>query len=301
MTFPALSVSYVACVRPPGGRVPTLRRDTTWGELAEALTRRPRVRADVVRDDPADEKAARARHLPAWSPATFDPGWRSSVNATALSCIVLDHDDGAPLDLARRTWGAWAHVAHTSWSHEEASPRWRVVVPLARPVAAALWPRVWAWAHARAGGRADPACKDAARLYYMPALRGPDAPWEAFTHDGPPLDLDALDLPPLDLPPLDRPPARRPAPRVRDPGTHVGRMLARLYAGRRDVRERVAHALGADVTGAPLRADRVTCPRCGDASVWWYIEPGRMAGAACKHRNTCGWTGPLADLDPDRL
>ena len=302
MTFPALAVSYVACVRPPGGRVPTVRRDTTWPALADALTRPPPVRADVVRDDPEDEKDARAGLLPAWSPATFDPAWRLNVNARAVSCLVLDHDDGAPLDLARRTWAPWAHAVHTSWSHASNAPRYRVVVPLARPCPVDTWPRVWAWAHDRTGGTADPACKDASRLYYLPALRTPDAPWEAWVHDGPPLDLAALDL---DAVEAVRRPARpaRPAgpPRSNRPATRTGRLLWRLYASNRDARERVALALGAEVTGTPPRADRVTCPSCGRPSVWWWIEPGPMAGAACKHRNTCGWHGSLADLDPDTL
>jgi len=301
VTFPALAVSYVACVRPPGGRVPTVRRDTTWPALADALTRPPPVRDDVVRGDPKDEKDARAGLLPAWSPATFDPAWRLNVNARDVSALVLDYDDGTPIEQARETWGRWAYALHTSWSHTDAAPRFRVVVPLATPCPAARWPRVWRWAADRAP-EIDPACKDASRLYYLPAVASDLSPWHAETGDGDPLDLDPAALP--DPAPDTRP--RKPAPtrtahpvrtrRAPLPDDTRLRELGRLLRSDRGAREHLARSLGAEVTGSPPRADRVTCPACGRPSVWWWIEPGPMAGAACKHRHTCGWRGSLADL-----
>lgn len=289
MTFPALAVSAFRHARDPW---PT-RHAVRWGELAARLTRYD------LRDDVTDKA-----ELPAWSPCVFRDGERRGVaSAVEVSALVLDYDDGTPIARARETWGRWAYALHTSWSHTDAAPRFRVVVPLATPCPAARWPRVWRWAAERAP-EIDPACKDASRIYFLPAVASDLSPWHAETGDGDPLDLDPDTLP--DPAPDTR--ARKPAPtraarpvRTPRPATRTGRQLARMYATRRDVRERVALALGARIMGTPPRAEGIVCPSCGRPSVWFYIDPGPQSWAECDHERSCGWRGPLADLDPDTL
>lgn len=255
-------------------------RSTTVAGLVGALTRFPQI--------PTTNKLA----LPAWSPARFAPGRPRCAEAVLdLSCLVLDYDQGAP-DAALSAWVGLIAVAHSTWSHTEASPRFRVVVPLARPIPAARWARAWAWAITRAP-EADVACKDASRLYFRPAVPSADAPRFSRVQVGDLLDLLSL---------LPEGPEPAPAAALRPPLV----VPARLRRHAIDVRlahdpasrERVASEVGASLAGEGChrRASGVTCPACGRASVWFYLSPERLRRARCNHRNTCGWTGPLDEL-----
>lgn len=280
-------ISAFAHARAPWPR----RAAPDWPRLVARMTD-VRPRPDVT-DKPS---------LPAWSPATFARGKaRSRAAAEALSCLVLDYDDGTPIADAHATWADWPHVLHTSWSHRPEHPKFRVVVPLERPVRAALWPRVWAWALQRAP-QIDRKCKDASRIYFLPARPSAEAPFEVLVHDEP-SRLLTLD------------PERMPkAPEERPASTPTHQRLVRPRGARRalqhelkrspDARRRVAGVLGAEVRGegAQAVAKGAVCPQCGRPSVWWPIEPERMQGARCDHRNSCGWRGWLDHLvGEDRL
>lgn len=83
--------------------------------------------------------------LPCWAPATFKPGARrNSKGVTELSCLVLDYDDGTDPESASAIWESWFHILHTSWSHTDERPRFRLVLPLASPCPIGFWPRLWA-------------------------------------------------------------------------------------------------------------------------------------------------------------
>lgn len=131
------------------------------------------------------------RDTPAWSPARFE-GSATDRAAVELSALVLDFD-GADPDAASARWQAYRHVMHSTMSSTPASPRFRLVLPLARPVPAAYWRRVWAWAAER-DSDIDPTCKNAGRVYFLPATTGIH-PHFARRNPGPLLDLDAAALP----------------------------------------------------------------------------------------------------------
>lgn len=230
------------------------------------------------------------RMLPAWSPARFADGEnRRSEAVIALSCLVLDLDD-ADADVVHADWLEFLHVLHTTWSHGPDAPRWRLVVPLARPIPVARWDAAWRWAVARTP--ADRVCRDPGRLYFLPALGAPDQPHEASLHIAPLLDLLAIapEAPSQELVTL-RKPIRVPA-RLR--GTVVRRRVARDPA----TRERIAMSLGAKLAGAgeQQRAEDLSCPMCGRPSVWFWLAPRAASFARCQHRNSCGWTGSLSEL-----
>ncbi len=251
------------------------------GGLVRALTTFP-VRAVT------DKRA-----LPAWSPAIYAPGApRRADTVRAVSCLVLDVDDGDP-DAAFAPWPGALAVMHTTWSHRPEAPRFRLVLPLARPVPADRWGLAWAWAAARAPG-ADPACKDPSRLYFRPALPGADAPHAARVQAGALLDLVG-ELP--EEPPPRHPPAAARAV-VRVPARLRDHAVATRLAHDPTTRERIAEAAGASVVGlgADRRATHAPCPACGRPSVWFYLEPRRLRGARCNHRQTCGWEGALDAL-----
>ena len=125
-----------------------------------------------------------------WSPTVYAAdATRGNGGVLALTALPLDFDGVEP------PWPlleGWEYAAHTTQSHAPAGPRWRVVLPLAWPVAAAAWPAIWARARRFLAPGVDEACKDAARCYYLPSCR-PGAPRESRRRSG--RWIDPADLP----------------------------------------------------------------------------------------------------------
>lgn len=268
-------------------------RAWTWAALREALGTFRVVQG-------VDDK----RTLPAWSPAIVGEGQRrANDNVQAVSCIVLDYDDGTSLDAALGPWLDWPCAWHTSWSHTDDVPRFRLVVPLDRPVPARAWRWVWAWAAARAAGGIDGACKDASRLYFLPAVKSADAPRWAGYHDpgGWLCDPDWHLASEEALARAGRAPeavASREEYRRTRPAVvgAQGATAALRDALRRDpvARQRAGEELGARMVAEAARGIR--CPRCGRNSVWFPIAPDGAGGARCNHQNSCGWYGWVDEL-----
>ena len=261
----------------------------------------PEDRCTAIR---AAAEAARDRvrrgtktRLPCWSPVTCHPASTRGVPAVHhVTCLVLDYDDGTTIDAAMAPWADWPLLVATTWSHSVEAPRFRVVLVLGRPVPAEVWPQAWAWAAGRSAGQVDPACKDPSRLYLLPALRGPRAPYMRVVHDpgGDLLDLDWEGLLPADAAPpapVEVDAARRRARPPSDPSRARARRVLRRDG---EARRRAAEWLSGRISGR--RAERVGCPTCGRASVWFWIEPGALSTAQCHHKNSCGWWGHLDEL-----
>jgi hypothetical protein len=132
-----------------------------------------------------DKKLARC-----WSPTRYaaDANTRGNIGVEAVSCLVFDLDR-VPPDPKRLEHVHW--IGHTTWSHRSESPRWRVVVPLARPLPSATWADVWQRARAALCPEADPACKDPSRAYWVPS-NAPGVQPEHTTREGNLLDPDSL-------------------------------------------------------------------------------------------------------------
>jgi hypothetical protein len=137
----------------------------TWGELSRLLT-------DPVKW--AGEKVT----APAWLPVSIRDGAprvRKDVNVSAVSCMVLDIDEGSALsDVVARVKGHGYRAAlHTTWSHSPGQHKARVVFPFAEDCPADRWAEVWRcadqWARSW-GATIDASCKNPARLYFLPAL-----------------------------------------------------------------------------------------------------------------------------------
>lgn len=143
------------------------------------------------------------KDLRVWSPALYRAGERrGSDNVVALGCLVLDYDANVVIEDAIATWESWFFVLHTTWSHQDHLPRFRVVLPLARLVLAEDWAAVWRWGAEQAGNVVDPALKGTGSTFALPAIAGPDAPHFACVNPGTLLDPEAegVRLRPADLP-----------------------------------------------------------------------------------------------------
>ena len=124
-----------------------------------------------------------------WAPLLFRPGGkRETADVVHVSCLVLDYDDGSPLEEANDVWRPWFHIIHTTWSHTPTHPKFRVVLPLARPVAPDAFVHVWRWAEDRTGFAIDPTGKGVARAYAIPVVPDARAARRALAHAGPLLD-----------------------------------------------------------------------------------------------------------------
>ena len=242
--------------------------------------------------------------LPCWSPTIYRTrATRRSSWVLFMTCLVLDYDDGTAPDDALAPWLGWPLVAASTWSHAVKAPRFRVVLALEEPVPVEAWDRAWRWAAERSVGEIDPACKDPARMYLLPAVPALDHPYFRLDHDpgGRLLRIDWETLPAGQPGTRPKPSgsgssAPRPGPRrlVRArPG--LGRRRARqMLNNELGARERAAEYLGAKVVNG--RAEEVACPGCGRGSAWFYLEPGRQTTASCDHKNSCGWYGFLDQL-----
>jgi len=132
-----------------------------------------------------------------FSPASYFPGTtRSTANVDSVCLLCLDHDDGEPIEDIEARLEGLAYAIYSTYSYTPENNKCRVVIPLARPVAGTDWDRVWRKCADKFGGKMDLACKDAARMYYLPSCV-PGAKRFAKIGVGEPLDeKDISDLPP---------------------------------------------------------------------------------------------------------
>lgn len=274
------------------GFVPEFR-SLTFAELVELLTRFLVV-----------PELEHKLHLPAWAPHQLRKPHRKLANVESVSCLVYDYDDGTPIQEAHRTWSDWPHIVHTSWSHTPEHPKFRVVLPLEEPIPVEHYVRAWLWGAERARRQVDRQCKDASRLFFLPAVPSKAHPRYAKVHDA---GGHLLDLRPWGRLPEDpevvaarerKRAARRRWEGRRVPAERREKEAARLLREDPDARLRAAELLGARVVqraGGRVAID-VVCPACARPDVWFPVDASKMRGAACNHQESCGWRGPLFDL-----
>jgi hypothetical protein len=274
------------------GRHPN-QATVTWARLRQRLTR-----FEVVSAATKEERGLVVR---TWSPVMYrDGATRGIAGVELVSCIVLDIDSGESIETARAPWTHVAHVVHTSWSHTPEHPRFRVVIPLAVDVPIAGWPRVWHWAAQRAGVQVDPKCKDAARMYFVPAIRSADWPHEAHVHAGPILYLDAGRLAPTPEECAAAEAARTARERAAQWKTRRPSRREFSDALKTDpgLRRQAGELLGGRCDGHAMRD--VPCPACGRPSLYWFLVPTTTPRALCRHRNSCGASFWLDELELPR-
>ena len=153
------SAYYAAARRSAFGRpVPT-----SWGQLRKALTSHDRDRA-------ADKLDAAC-----WAPHAAQGNRRTAASITAVYALVLDFDDGADVPDVMALFPTKERCAYSTYSAQPGAPRCRLVLPLAVPVAGALWAATMRQILKDIGqdkSAADPKCIDPSRLYLLPC-RGP--------------------------------------------------------------------------------------------------------------------------------
>jgi hypothetical protein len=158
---------------------------------------------------------------PGWSAAVFDPPERALVNVQHVSAIVLDYDGGTTIDQAASTWQDHFGFIHTSRHNTATEPRFRVILPLSRPVSRFEYSALWTKINAHTNNATDKKAKDASRFWYTPGVADvPGAAFETRQLTGAYLNPDEW---------LDKP-AAAPAPATVTPISHGNRVKrARAY------------------------------------------------------------------------
>lgn len=143
--------------------------DFTWAEFATQLGPH-----EYRPGGSTAEESQRLKELcPCFSPAEYPDGARrGKKNVLQVWMLVLDvdHVDESTLHwfLGRLQEMHLAAVVYSSWSHARDPWRFRVVIPLDRPVPGPEWPGFWARAITLFNSVCDPRCKDASRIYFGP-------------------------------------------------------------------------------------------------------------------------------------
>lgn len=232
--------------------------------------------------------------VPLWAPMVSRENRKRYEDVHGVSALVLDYDDGTPIEAAQDTWANYVHVLHTSWSHTEDVPRFRVVLPFDPSwpiISVSKYEEVWRWACLRTGRAIDGQCKNHNRLWFLPSAK--EIADFHIKANKPSEGVDWLDPERISCP--AEPPPPKPTYR---PVTIYGEKAERVMRDRMlhdpETRERLMEPLGAHREG--VCAKGAVCPACADRSLVWVIEPTNAFRAWCNHRNTCGWRGHLWEL-----
>lgn len=245
------------------------------------------------------------KHVPLWSPTTF-VGTRAKSNAVDIWALVFDMDDGQTGFDTWRMFADWQVIAHTSYSHKPYHHKYRIVLPLAKPVPATDWDRASTaaneiWANVVGRGIPDQsAIHDNARAYYRYAI---PVATESPTHPMHPAQFHQTAVH-LDAPQfvLEYEHITKPAPR------HVAKQTPTTLRGSSQktremalldptVRSQVANAVGASVQGNTARG--IICPQCGQREVYFSIDPtmvGAVVWPRCNRQDKCQWFGTFDNL-----
>lgn len=131
-----------------------------------------------------------------FSPVSYEPGAkRSNENVVAVYCAVFDIEHHGPFDEIKEKLNGYAFSAYSSFSHRDSDPRYRLILPLSKPVLGGEWPVIWERLNLWLGEINDPATKDASRIYYLPSR--PPGSTDYFTESGEGLPVDIDQLPEL--------------------------------------------------------------------------------------------------------
>jgi hypothetical protein len=241
---------------------------------------------------PILDRAQSKNEIPLWSPTTFQ-GTRNGKNAIEVSCLVYDVDDGLTNINTWQCFDRYSLMAHTSFSHRPDHPKYRIILPLAKPIPARDWDRACIaaedlWDSLVGIGKPDmKALKDVARVYFRYAL--PDNEYrdyqEDISHHGELLELDYsyVEIKTKEVRRVEYNPAK--------PMKLEDIELTEAF------RTHLANQINAKIVGNTARY--ILCPQCGDRSVYFSLDltsPTSIKWPQCNHQNTCRWWGSLKDL-----
>jgi len=251
------------------------------------------------------------KDLPLWSPTTFKNGRRSGKNAEYIYFLVFDIDDGLTPFSTWRLFYQWDVIAHTSFSHRPHHHKYRIILPLKKPVPAQHWDRA-----SQAGndlwnevvGRGEPdqsALHDRARAFFRYGIPHSET-YVMAHHPMAPLDYHQTAWSVGQKGPLELE-YEHIRVKERRKETVVSYKTPKKYRNGKAAMNEVmltspfrlamASKLGGNIQGNEVRY--ITCPGCGQNSVHYSIDLGLPCSTKwpqCNHKNKCAWWGKFEDL-----
>jgi ribosomal protein L40E len=139
-----------------------------------------------------------------FAPAVFEPAKRLKENVREISILSLDIDHDAPdlptlktqldvLDVGYFIYSTHSHLRKTD-KNPNAERRYRVAIPLTRPIPAKDFPALWQHVKEKTGLPLDESAKDASRMFYTPVITTHDAPFVFDEKEGEFLNWENLPL-----------------------------------------------------------------------------------------------------------
>ncbi|NTX15493.1 DNA primase [Myxococcus sp. CA056] len=160
----------------------------TWSELIQLLT----THAVTACAPCVGHRCPTKLTQRAWAPVDIG-SLRKDAEVRAVTAAVFDLDGVSTEQTVRASekLEGYAAIVHTTHGHRPGYTSLRIVVPLARPVLPAEWPRVREEAERLLEMPADPNTRNLSRIYFLPNHSGEH---EAITNvsEGRALDVDAL-------------------------------------------------------------------------------------------------------------
>lgn len=184
--------------------------ETDWGGIEAMLSTSRGIGLTAAEYGKLNKAAQGAmKDGPAWIPGEL-VGERCDQNMRSICALVFDFDELHRRDVERLWEALWGYrgFAHTSASHTDEAPKWRVMLPLVESVAANKWTERWlgacAWLGLKGRLKPDQVAKNPSRLFYLPTNLSDVAPlWHRL--EGKPFDMGAV-------PGRPAPPPRRALP-----------------------------------------------------------------------------------------
>jgi putative DNA primase/helicase len=128
--------------------------------------------AQVICLDPPQPREVPKKELALWCPATFKGDYRSRKNVELVYALGFDVDV-APVPskgALREALAGRACMYHLSSSATPRAPRWRLMLPLSRPVTANEYDRLWERVAKSFPFAVGQEARDPSRGWYMPRL-----------------------------------------------------------------------------------------------------------------------------------
>lgn len=96
---------------------------------------------------------------------------RAKDNVVRVFGAAMDFDkvDPSEMERVRAAFAPYEHLFYTTYSDTPKARCFRILVPFAEPIPPADYSAYWESLNELAGGLADPAAKDVARISYLPA------------------------------------------------------------------------------------------------------------------------------------
>ncbi len=211
-----------------------------WRSLADV----PRHPLDKDGEQDAEGRYTRWPSTPAICPAEYPEGsLRRKAAVLRWHWFAADIDNDNPNAIITveemvevvRAYGL-AYVIHGTTKSRAERHRYRLILPISRPIEAAEYEAVWASINAKFFSIFDNATRDPSRLFFVPA-RWKGAHWAFEAGEGEPLDIDRVTVEqPVVLPPK---PVFEPVPLAAVPVIvgEMAEMRAKLLAQKHGVAE----------------------------------------------------------------